>query len=189
MVVLPSASAASLGVLVLGSGGPRPFGRASVSYLVEVDGTPRVLVDAGPGAFLRVGELNISLNAVDTILLTHLHIDHTGDLPGMLLARALTAQASAIHLAVFGPAGAGLFPNTSRMVNLLFEKGGAWDYERSFGADETIQATDLPIDLKSPERQIFDSNGLRITTIATHHDDCPSVAYRIDYKNESIAFS
>jgi glyoxylase-like metal-dependent hydrolase (beta-lactamase superfamily II) len=69
--------AGSLALVVLGSGGPRPFGRAGTSYIVEVNGTPRILVDAGPGMFLRVGELNINLEQVDTVLLTHLHIDRT----------------------------------------------------------------------------------------------------------------
>jgi len=128
----------SLELVVLGSGGPRPFGRAGSSYIVEVNGQPRILVDAGPGAFLRVGELKIALDQVDTVLLTHLHIDHTGDLPGLFKARALTARASAIRFTVFGPEGGGLFPSTSRFLNLLFEKGGAWEYQRTFGADEDI---------------------------------------------------
>src|SRR5277367_1088595 len=42
----------ALEVVVLGSGGPRPFGRGGSSYIVLVDGTPRILVDAGPGALL-----------------------------------------------------------------------------------------------------------------------------------------
>src|SRR5258708_40081681 len=100
----------SLALLVLGSGGPRPFGRAGTSYIVEVNGKPRILVDAGPGMFVRVGELNINLEPVDTVLLTHLHIDHTGDLPGFFKARSLTASASSIHFNVFGPAGGGCFP-------------------------------------------------------------------------------
>ncbi|MGA7842053.1 MAG: hypothetical protein WCA34_14110, partial [Candidatus Acidiferrales bacterium] len=57
---------AALEVIVLGSGGPRPFGRASASYIVMVDGTPRILMDAGPGAFLRIGELNLDVSTVDT---------------------------------------------------------------------------------------------------------------------------
>jgi ribonuclease BN (tRNA processing enzyme) len=182
-------AAGSLELVVLGSGGPRPFGRAGSSYIVQLNGTPRILVDAGPGAFLRVGEMNLDLDQVDTILLTHLHIDHTGDLPGLFKARALDTRARAIRFNVFGPSGAGLFPSTSRFVNLLFEKGGAWEYQKTFGADETIHTTDLPIELKSPARQIADLNGLRITAIATHHGDCPSVAYRIDYNGESIVFS
>lgn len=183
------ARGASLGLFVLGSGGPRPFGRAGTSYLVEVDGTPRVLIDAGPGAFLRLGEVNVSLEQVDTVLLTHLHIDHTGDLPAMLLARGLTARAPSIRLSVFGPSGAGQFPNTSRFVSLLFEKGGAWEYEKTFGSDETLRAVDLAIDLKSAQRQIAEIGGMRISAIATHHGDCPSVAYKIDYQGQSIVFS
>jgi ribonuclease BN (tRNA processing enzyme) len=181
--------AGSLTLLVLGSGGPRPFGRAATSYIVAVKGTPRILVDAGPGMFLRVGELNVDLDRVDTVLLTHLHIDHTGDLPGFFLARSLTVSASSTRFNVFGPAGRGSFPNTSRLLDLLFEKGGAWEYQKTFGADETIHTVDLPTDLATPESQISDEDGLRITAIATHHGDCPSVAYRVDYKGESIAFS
>src|SRR5579864_9355007 len=70
----------ALEVVVLGSGGPRAFGRAGSSYILVVEGRPRILVDAGPGAFLRIGELDLDLGSVDTVLLTHLHIDHSGDL-------------------------------------------------------------------------------------------------------------
>jgi len=184
-----SAVGGSLGLVVLGSGGPRPFGRAGTSYVVEVNGTPRILVDCGPGAFLRIGELQLDLDQVDTVLITHLHIDHTGDLPGFFKARALTARARAIQFNVFGPAGGGVFPSTSRFLNLLFEKGGAWEYEKHFGADEDIRGVDLAVDQTSSPRQIVDRDGLRITAIATHHGDCPSVAYRVDYGGESIVFS
>jgi ribonuclease BN (tRNA processing enzyme) len=181
--------AGSLALIVLGSGGPRPFGRACSSYIVEVNGTPRILVDAGPGMFLRVGEMNVDLERVDTVLLTHLHIDHTGDLPGFFLARTLTVGGSSTRFNVFGPGGGGQFPSTTRFLNLLFEKGGAWEYQKTFGADEEIKGVDLPTDLASPEQQILEKDGLRITAVATHHDDCPSVAYRVDYQNESIVFS
>jgi len=183
------ARGAGLELVVLGSGGPRPFGRAGSSYLVLVAGTPRILVDAGPGAFLRIGELNVNLEQVDTMLLTHLHIDHTGDLPGFFKARTLTAEALRIRFAVFGPEGAGLFPSTTNFVNLLFGEKGAWAYQKTFGAEETIETTDLPIQLDSGERILVNRDGLQIRSIATHHGDCPSVAYRIDYQGQSIVFS
>ncbi len=157
--------------------------------MVEVDGTPRILVDAGPGAFLRIGEMQIDLGKVDTILLTHLHIDHTGDLPGFFKARTLTAKAPAIRFQVFGPAGGGQFPSTTKLLNLLFEKGGAWEYQKTFGAEEDIRGVDIPADLGALQSRIVDRDGLQITAIATHHDDCPSIAYRVDYKGASIAFS
>ena len=177
-----------LEVLVLGSGGPRAFGRAGSSYIVAVDGTPRILVDAGPGAFVRMGELQVDLGKVDTVLLTHLHIDHSQDLAAFSNARALTSDGP-IRYRIFGPNEAGLFPKTSRFVDLLVGDGGTFEYQRTFGVKETFEIHDLAIKLDSPRTKIVDDNGLVIEEVATHHGDCPSVAYRIAYKGVAVVFS
>jgi ribonuclease BN (tRNA processing enzyme) len=178
----------ALEVIVLGSGGPRAFGRAGSSYIVLLDGTPRILVDAGPGAFVRIGELQLDLSQVDTVLLTHLHIDHSSDLPAFFNARGLTSD-SAIIYKIFGPAAGGQFSKTSEFVNLLIGEHGAFAYQKSFGAAETFDVHDLAIQLDSAQTRIVDDRGLTIEEIATHHDDCPSVAYRITYKNKAVVFS
>ncbi|MGC2803486.1 MAG: MBL fold metallo-hydrolase [Candidatus Acidiferrum sp.] len=176
-------------VVVLGSGGPRAFGRASSSYVLLLDGTPRILVDAGPGAFLRIGELELDMEKVDTVLLTHLHIDHSGDLGAFFNDRALTSDGP-ISYRIFGPDGAGLFPKTSRFVDLLVGDGGAFAYQKTFGADESFTVRDLPVSLHSPLNKIVtDKDGLEVDEIATHHGDCPSVAYRISYKGVTVVFS
>ena len=178
----------TLEVVVLGSGGPRAFGRAGSSYIVVIDGTPRILVDAGPGAFLRIGELGLNLEKVDTVLLTHLHIDHSGDLAAFFNARALTSDGS-IAYRIFGPDGAGLFPKTSRFVDLLVGDRGAFAYQKTFGARESFAVRDLAINLDSARTRIVDENGLVVEEIATHHGDCPSVAYRISYRGAVVVFS
>jgi len=147
------------------------------------------LVDAGPGAFLRIGELNLDLGAVDTVLLTHLHIDHSGDLAAFFNARALTSDGP-ITYRVFGPDGAGLFPKTSRFVNLLVGEDGAFAYQKTFGAHESFVVHDLAISLDSARTKIVDDeDGLVVEEIATHHGDCPSVAYRISYNGVVVVFS
>ncbi len=178
----------ALQVVVLGSGGPRAFGRAGSSFLVLVEGTPRILVDAGPGAFLRIGELDLDLENVDTVLLTHLHIDHSGDLAAFFNARALTSDGP-ISYRIFGPDAEGLFPKTSRFVDLLVGRDGAFAYQKTFGAPESFTVRDLPISLNSVRTKIVDDDGLVVEEIATHHGDCPSVAYRISYKGASVVFS
>ena len=90
-----SAVAPPLELVVLGSGGPGATGRAGSSYLVLVDGVPRILVDAGPGSFGRLGEARLSLAKTDIVLLTHLHIDHAGELPGLFKARAVAGRRAA----------------------------------------------------------------------------------------------
>jgi ribonuclease BN (tRNA processing enzyme) len=180
---------AVLEVVVLGSGGPRPFGRAGSSYIVVVEGRPRILVDAGPGAFLRIGELDLNLENVDTVLLTHLHIDHSGDAAAFFNARALTSDGPIVYR-IFGPDGQGLFPKTSRFVDLLVGDGGAFAYQKTFGAEESFAVRDLPINLNSKRTEIVnESGGLVVEEIATHHGDCPSVAYRISYKGVVVVFS
>ena len=178
----------SLEVVVLGSGGPRAFGRAGSSYIVLVDGIPRILLDAGLGAFVRIGELRIDLQHVDIVLLTHLHIDHSGDLAAFFNARALTSDGP-IKYRVFGPDAAGLFPKTSRFVDLLVGDKGLFAYQKTFGAQETFSVRDLAIGLNTGGTKIVDENGLMIEEIATHHGDCPSVAYRITYRDKSVVFS
>jgi len=179
----------ALEVVVLGSGGPRAFGRAGSSFIVVVEGRPRILVDAGPGAFVRIGELDLDLENVDTVLLTHLHIDHSADLASFFNARALTSDGPIVYR-IFGPDGEGLFPKTSRFVDLLVGGSGAFAYQKTFGARESFTVRDLPISLNSPQTKIVDENGgLVVEEIATHHGDCPSVAYRISYKGVIVVFS
>ncbi len=182
--------------MVLGSGGPGATGRAGSCYLVLIDGTPRILVDAGPGAFVRLGESHLSLSDTDIVLLTHLHIDHAGELPGLFKARAVSSGGP-IVFKVWGPAGTAArqegayFPSTSRFLDLLFGKHGAFAYLSDFAAPITIQAHDIPAKVGSSAvpREIFNGRGLLISAIAGHHGDAPAVVYRIDYSGKSITFS
>jgi ribonuclease BN (tRNA processing enzyme) len=175
-------------LIVLGSGGPRATGRGETSYMVLLGGVPRILVDAGSGAFVEIGKLNLDLDKMDVVLLTHLHIDHSADLPSVFNARSLSAD-DPITYHVFGPDAGGEFPSTTKFLHLIFDRGGIYQYQRGFGVDETIDGKDLPTALNTPETEIFSAGDLHIHEIATHHGDCPSVGYRIDFKDESITFS
>jgi ribonuclease BN (tRNA processing enzyme) len=192
----PSRSVAGLEVIVLGSGGPAALGRAASSYLILIDGKPRILVDAGPGSFARIGEAHVSLEDLDVVLLTHLHVDHAGELPGMVKARAVTAG-SPIRFDVYGPTGqaahgdAAAFPSTSRFVELLFGAGGAFEYLKDFSAPVTFRVTDLAVSGAGAEkpRILLEQPGLSVRAVAGHHGDAPAVIYRIDRGGRSIVFS
>jgi len=194
--VFAQTSTTPLELVVLGSGGPGAIGRAASCYLVLIDGTPRILVDAGPGAFVRLGEAKLSLSDTDIVLLTHLHIDHAGELPGLFKARAVSSRDS-IVFKVWGPAGRGAqhqdaqFPSTSRFLELLFGKNGAFAYLSNFAAPISIQAHDIPAQIhqNAEPHAIFKEGGLLITAVTGHHGDAPAVIYRVDYEAKSITFS
>ena len=142
-----------LELVVLGSGGPGAVGRAASCHLVIVDGTPRLMVDAGPGCFVRLGETGLPLPPIGIKLLTHLHADHAGDLPGLVKARAVATRAP-ITFEIFGPDGHGrqgeiaYFPLTSQFVNLLFGTKGAFAYLPDFAGRLTFDVKDLPAALR-----------------------------------------
>jgi ribonuclease BN (tRNA processing enzyme) len=190
-----SGSAAALEVIVLGSGGPAALGRASSSYLVLLHGVPRVIVDAGSGSFVRLGEAHVSLEQLDIVLLTHLHVDHAAELPGLVKARAVSTG-QPIHFAIYGPegraagAGAAAFPATSRFVDLQFGANGAFPYLKDFSAPITFSVTDLPVGNQHAQpRTLLTQSSLRISAIAGHHGDAPAIIYRLDYEGRSVVFS
>jgi ribonuclease BN (tRNA processing enzyme) len=184
-----------LELLVLGSGGPGAAGRAASSYLIFVDGDARILVDAGPGSFARLGEAQASLADTDIVLLTHLHIDHAGEIPGLFKARAVSGSGP-IVFNVWGPAGSArkgedaYFPSTREFLRLLFGPTGAFAYLNDFAAPITLHGHDVPASLvNAAPRQIFKQGGVMITAIAGHHGDAPSVIYRIEHAGRSVTFS
>ena len=181
---------------VLGSGGPGATGRAASSYVVLIEGVARILIDAGPGSFVRLGEAKISLTNTDVVLLTHLHIDHAGELAGLFKARAV-ASSGPIVFNVWGPEGSqeprqgAYFPSTRRLLDLMFGPQGAFAYLSDFAAPMRIHAHDIAAreNLIAAPQMIFKDSGFAITAIAGHHGDAPAVIYRVDYAGKSVTFS
>jgi ribonuclease BN (tRNA processing enzyme) len=188
--------APSIELVTLGSGGPGALGRAASSHLVLVDGEARILVDAGPGSFVRLGESKLPLEKIDIVLVTHLHADHVSELPGIIKARAVASHRP-INFRVFGPEGArkqgeiAYFPSMSQFMNLMFGSRGAFAYLPDFAGQITFDTTDLPSRAgeRDVPKEIFAQDGLMISAIAGHHRDAPAIVYRIDHGGKSIVFS
>ncbi len=185
----PSASASStFEFAVLGSGGPVGLGRAASGYVVFLDGVPRALVDVGPGAFVRLGEMGVDLHQVDTVLLTHLHIDHSGDLPGFMKSRDLNFDEPLVFR-IFGPSGSGDYPSTTAFVDRLFGPQGAFAYLRKFRNKLELDAVDLLIAPDAPIREVLREGDFHVTSIAVDHGDVPAVAFRIEHAGHALVVS
>ena len=182
------ASTSTFELSVLGSGGPASSGRAASGYVVSIDGTPRILIDAGPGAFVRLGEMGVDLERVDTILLTHLHVDHAGDVPGFVKSRDLSYD-HPLTFRFFGPEAGGEYPSTRAFLETLFGAHGAFAYLPKFKNQLTLEPHDLPTRPDAPIQELLREKDVHVTSIAVDHDDVPAVAYRIEHGGHAVVVS
>jgi ribonuclease BN (tRNA processing enzyme) len=190
-------------VTVLGSGGPFANDRrASSGYVVCVDGAPRIIVDCGGGTFERIGRAHLDLSALELILLTHLHIDHTSDLPALIMNIYMNDRQTPVT--VMGPAGregnddapenVDPQPGVIEFTRLLFGSAGAWRYMNTFvgfGIDAVEAASD-PVAaaiVSLPPTPMLRKQGISIEACAVPHGMMPSVGYRINYRGRSVVFS
>jgi len=89
---------------LLGTGTPSPSGRRqSAGYLIEAD-DHKIVIDHGGGAFQRLIELGIKAQDITALIVSHLHSDHSLDIPRLVLTRWDQGGGRAAPLRVFGPA-------------------------------------------------------------------------------------
>ena len=179
---------AEVAVQVLGSGGPiADDGRASSGYLVWVHGRARLLVDAGPGVVLRLGESGADPADLEALLLSHFHVDHSADVAG-LLKSASFGERSAV-LPVIGPASGGVFPGTDRFLAALFREGGAYPYLAYLGEHGPFALAPQEVDVSAPAAtEVLRTDILRVRAIGVPHGPVPALAFEVTVGERRIAF-
>ena len=92
-----------LDVCLLGCGGMLPLPERYLTALTVRLNGHRLLIDCGEGTQVAMRRFGIGFKALDLILLTHLHTDHTAGLPGLLLTVGNAGHTE--PLTVWGPPG------------------------------------------------------------------------------------
>lgn len=186
---------AEVGVQVLGSGGPIAEGsRAGTSYAVWIDGKAVLLVDAGPGSFIRFGEAGLKLGDLQAIALSHFHADHSAGLSGILNSGSF--EASTDPLVFIGPAAGSVFPGASAFLSAQVGRdGGAWSYLGGYldGGEgrrmidvREIVANDTE---NAPTAAVEVASNLRVIAIPVRHGEVPSLAFLVKAKGRDIVFA
>lgn len=185
----------SVTVQILGSGGPAiNRDRAATSYLLWIEGQPRILVDMGGGAFFRFGQAQAKISDLSLVAVSHLHPDHVSDLPALLW---LSHRDRTVALPIVGPSGNDAAPAFPVFLSRLFdEKNGAYQVlgptmggaqgERGGGVRLDIGVVDVT---KTEPTTVFDQQGLTVTALGIPHGNLPTLAYRVQTRGVSVVFS
>lgn len=194
---------AGVALQVLGSGGPElQTKRASSSYLVWIDGKARVLVDTGGGSALRFGESGAQMADLDVILFTHLHADHSADLPALIKSSWFEKRER--PLPIYGPGDNRLMPSTVTFVRALFDgTRGAYRYlgefisplDKSSYKLEPRDVREPPPKIGAPRRKepailpVFKNDRVRVQAVTVAHGQLPALAFRVDAGDKTLVFS
>ena len=136
-----------------------------------------LLFDCGPGTGMKLMKVGISPAAISRIFLTHLHIDHTLELPSLIFGSCLLGRKERIHL--YGP------PSTREFYELLFQNlypfEGATIRRIRKGEFEVLP-------YESTEGLVCESDNYRVLAASVEHGP-PAIAYRIETREGTVAIS
>ncbi len=177
---------------VLGSGGPEiDDGRVSSSHLLWVNDQAKILIDSGSGSAHQFGQSQARLSDLDAILLTHLHVDHSADLPAFIKGSFFSDRNK--NLQILGPAGNQLMPSTTSFVEQLFGKNGAFGYLSNYllsdqASPYKIKAINASLDHQNIQSHRINEQ-ITVHSIGVNHGPISAVAWRIEVGDCSVTFS
>ncbi len=175
-------------VIACGTGMPtaRPS-QAAACFLVELGNGDKFLFDIGAGSAERIAALQIPYNFLDKIFLSHLHLDHFGDLAAIFVGGALSGRQKPLR--IWGPSGAKPEYGTKYALEAL-QKMVNWDVSGRQGlVDERGYHFEVKeFDYKGVNQVIYQENGVTIRSWPAIHSLDGPVSFSLEWNGLKFVF-
>ncbi|MFK5938161.1 MAG: MBL fold metallo-hydrolase [Sulfurimonas sp.] len=172
---------------ILGSGGPEIDGRASTSYLLWIDDEAKLIVDMGSGSLLRFEQSHAKIETLEAVVLTHLHIDHSVDLPAFIKAGYFSKRRQSLD--IIAPYGNNSFPSINEFLVGLFGEHGVYRYMQDVLTPQSDSFQIIPIEIDSDTPVTKQYKSFTLTLINVHHGSVPALALAIFVDGKKIVIS
>lgn len=179
-----------LHVILCGTAAALPDARRAGPCTAVIAGGEFILVDAGPGSWRNLDQMNLPVGSLSTVLLTHYHSDHIGEL-GEAMTQSWIAGRRA-PLPVYGPPG---LDDVVNGFNLAY--GHDEDYRVAHHGEEymprgahNMEGHLVPLPEGNAAVPVFERNGLKVTAFRVHHEPVDvAYGYRIEYGGRVVVIS
>jgi ribonuclease Z len=177
-------------VIACGSGMPMPrLKQAAACILIELGNGDKFIFDMGTGSMERLYALGIPLDFIDKVFLTHLHMDHMGDLPAFYIYGPQNNRSKPLR--VWGPGGGGTRPEWGTKAALEHvEKTWAWMTGTLAGTIDSrsfsLEVTEY--DWSKVNNVIYEENGVVIRSIPANHLE-QAASFILEWNGMTLAFS
>jgi ribonuclease BN (tRNA processing enzyme) len=204
-------------VLLGTAAAPMPVaGRAGIASALVVDGRVFV-IDCGRGSPSAFVDAGLDFTRLEAVFITHLHVDHVGDLVGMLLypwGVRVGDEGPLPPIRVYGPSRPATVPtgdaesHAETTIHPELPDPGTADLVNSILAGFAYHLNVMPLDASMPDAGslvraheiatgatneavvVLDDGAVRVSvTAVTHGHAAPALAYRFDTADGSVVFS
>jgi ribonuclease BN (tRNA processing enzyme) len=149
-------------------------GRSNTCFWLETN-KGVVVVDFGASALPALKKLNLDPNAIDAIVLSHLHGDHFGGLPFLLLDAQFLSRRNR-PLLIAGPPGTEARLHAAMEAFFPKSTGSKWKYEWK------VQEIAVGVETDVIGHSV-------VTTEVIHQSGAPSTALRLSDGSKTFAYS
>jgi ribonuclease Z len=166
---------------------PPRMTQAGTCIMVETGNGKRLFFDFGPGCLRNIVAHQIPIPEINDIFITHLHIDHYGDLP--YLWQFAPFNGRWVPLRVTGPSGPTPEMGTAAMCDHM-TKMGLWTSMWSIGGMADGYEIDVnEFDYADDGGICYDQDGVTVTHWRRSHMLDGASAYRLDWNGLSFVWT
>ena len=149
-------------------------GRFNTCFMVEGNSS-KILLDCGASSPVALKLRNVDFNTIDGIVLTHLHGDHFGAIPFLMLESQFHLQRTK-PLSIFGPPGTR--ERLTAAMEVFFPLSSENNWRFRFHVGEIAPGM--------PDKVL----GFEVRTVEViHQSGAPSTAVRLNQAGKSLAYS
>jgi ribonuclease BN (tRNA processing enzyme) len=135
---------------------------------------------------MRFGQSDAKLEDLEMLGITHMHVDHSVDI--ITLAKRGYFANRKEPLLVIGPSGSDKFPSIEEFVDLQFHpETGAYRYLAHCG--KCLKLEPKAVSPDGTALIALQTSDFTVKALDVEHSDVPTIAFRIDTSEASIAFS
>ena len=166
---------------------PPRLTQASTCMMVELGPTKRLFFDFGPGCLRNIIANQVPVPEINDIFITHLHIDHCGELPYLWQFAPFNGRWKPLR--VIGPSGRTPAYGTKAMCEAV-KKMGAWTAAWAVGAmADGYEIEVSEFDFKDDGGVCYDKDGVKVTHWRRSHMVDGASAYRLDWNGLSFVWT
>jgi ribonuclease Z len=175
-------------IVALGTGMPSPRPKqAAACFLVELGNGDKFFFDVGAGCHERIAAQKIPYDFIDKVFISHLHVDHYGDLASFWLGG--TTMNRLTPLRIWGPSGHAPEFGTKYAMERMQEMY-IWDIATRAGVIDfrggQLEVTEFPYE--TDNEVIFEENGVVIKSFPAIHAIDGAVSFILEWNDLKFVY-